>query len=94
MPWPAGGGRRRPLPKDWPARRAATLARDPTCKLRFPGCTVRSTQADHVDPDGGDGLDNLQGACGPCHAKKSSSEGNARHRLRHRPAEQHPGAIA
>jgi len=65
MPWPSGNDGGFP-----PAVRAAILRRDPTCQLRRPGCTGRSTEADHVVPrsrGGSDDVDNGRGVCGSCH---------------------------
>jgi 5-methylcytosine-specific restriction protein A len=58
----------------WQARRRVVLARDPICKLcnRAP-----STEVDHIKPKrrgGGDELENLQGACTPCHRDKTERD--------------------
>ena len=55
----------------WRQLRAQVLARDPICKLcgRAP-----STEADHKTPKaqgGQDTMENLQGACKPCHSRKT-----------------------
>ncbi len=81
-------GRRDGLPAWWPVTQRRIIRRDPTCRCPgcarcWPGpgvlekCRRPSTDADHI----GDRMDhrdiNLLGKCGPCHAKKSSDEGNA-----------------
>lgn len=51
--------------------RKQVLARDPTCTIGLPGCTVTSTVAHHLR-DAADGgaytLDNLAGACHECNS--------------------------
>jgi 5-methylcytosine-specific restriction enzyme A len=104
--WPPAGGSgwggRRFLPGDWKARRAAVLKRDPLCQLNLKGCTIRSTQADHIIPVAEGGTHevetNLQGVCKPCHDEKAKAEaarGRARWRAAQptakRSAEPHPG---
>lgn len=57
--------------------RAEVLRRWPTCHLRYDGCTVTSTQDDHVVPlsqGGTDDLANRRGACEHCHRVKSQRE--------------------
>ena len=67
---------------------AKVKARDPFCRIRLPGCTGITQQADHIVPValGGAEFDvaNGQGACRSCHGKKSSREGHfvAGHHLR------------
>ncbi|KKM20545.1 hypothetical protein LCGC14_1644350 [marine sediment metagenome] len=56
----------------WRQIRKLVLLRDSTCKLcgRAP-----STEADHKTPrsrGGADTLENLQGACKPCHSRKTA----------------------
>jgi 5-methylcytosine-specific restriction protein A len=57
----------------WYRLRYAVLQRDPICVI----CrTVPSSEADHKIPrrQGGlDTLENLQGACKPCHSRKTAS---------------------
>lgn len=52
----------------------------PYCQLRFAGCKGMTKEADHIIPisQGGAPFDprNGQGACTPCHLKKSSAEGH------------------
>lgn len=87
MPWPKGGGRRRPLPPNWNRIRIQVLARDRTCRA----CKQRpSTEVDHVVPSGPDTADNLQGLCKRCHQSKSAREGNEQ-KLFNRWGEPHPG---
>ena len=58
--------------------RKRILARDPFCRYRFAGCTVRATVADHVVriAEGGARFDlaNGQGACAHCHNVKTQRE--------------------
>lgn len=67
----------------WRSARAATLARDPICRI----CgRAASTDADHVIPAriwcarGGEfyDLSNLQGLCHECHSQKTAREVGAR----------------
>ncbi|MGI9612422.1 MAG: hypothetical protein ACR2QO_05910 [Acidimicrobiales bacterium] len=55
------------------------------CQLGYDGCTIESTQADHVvahfiatalgwDPAGIDSTDNGQGVCEHCHSLKTARE--------------------
>lgn len=78
-------------------QRAIVLRRDPVCYLHYDGCTIYSTEDDHVIPlsqGGSDHLDNRRGACHRCHRKKSQSEAaQGKQAKRHRPAEPHPGLI-
>ena len=78
MAWTSQG---RDLPPNWQAIRRRILHRDPICRV----CGERpSTQVDHVVPGDDHRDSNLQGICDPCHATKSSEEGNRAHRDRHR----------
>ena len=74
-------GQKRPDPfylsPYWKRLRAVVLARDPYC--RTPGCTRRSTHADHIVPrsqGGRDILANLRGLCASCHNRRTAM-GNA-----------------
>ena len=86
------GGRPRTTTTAHRAWAAQVLDRDNhLCRIQRPGCTWVGTTADHVTPiaEGGAEFDlaNGQAACKPCHAKKSSEEGNrARRRARVRRA--------
>jgi 5-methylcytosine-specific restriction protein A len=66
----------------WRTLRREVLERDPDCRLRFPGCTGRSTEVDHVigiDAGGSNDPANLRGVCHHCHRLKTqqeSKEGN------------------
>jgi 5-methylcytosine-specific restriction protein A len=63
----------------WRILRDEVLARDPECQIRGPGCSRVSTVADHRVPvaeGGSDLLENLQGACRPCHLRKTNVEGH------------------
>jgi len=58
----------------WQRIRRIILRRDPICKIcgRAP-----STEVDHIIPreaGGTDDPDNLQGACKPCHSRKTAQE--------------------
>ena len=76
--------------------RAAHLAAHPLCAI----CSVApATEIDHITPvsQGGDfwDLDNWQGACSPCHKRKSDRERRGR-RLpsrRYLPAEELEGEL-
>jgi hypothetical protein len=60
--------------------RAIVLKRDPWCRLRLPGCTGRSTTADHVisvAKGGTNDLGNLRGSCGNCNQLRGGAEGRA-----------------
>ena len=50
------------------------------CQLRYPGiCIGTATRCDHivaVGLGGADTDDNCQGACKPCHDRKTSAEGH------------------
>lgn len=58
----------------WRERRAEVLRRDPWCKLCH---KAQSTVAEHRIPrraGGSDGMDNLQGTCGPCASRKTAAQ--------------------
>jgi 5-methylcytosine-specific restriction protein A len=60
--------------------RQIVLRDDPTCYLHYPGCTIASTEDDHVIPvsqGGSDDLSNRRGACHHCHQIKSQREAAA-----------------
>jgi 5-methylcytosine-specific restriction protein A len=65
------------------------LREEPNCRLQLPGCTIRSTHADHIVniAEGGAELDrdNLQGLCSNCHRKKTGAEGKRAQRRRKSP---------
>ena len=55
--------------------RTQVLEDEPECRYRYPGCTVKSTVADHIVPLrlGGETVrENLAGCCRHCHAIKSA----------------------
>jgi len=57
---------------DWPKIRAQVLKEEPTCALRLPGCTVVSTDCDHIVSRSRGGTNvrsNLRGVCHSCHKK-------------------------
>jgi 5-methylcytosine-specific restriction enzyme A len=100
MSWNTSNRRSR-LPADWfTVIRPHILARDPICKLRYHGCTGKSTQVDHIRRGDDHSYTNLQGVCAHCHAIKSAREGRqaqlTRSQRRKRPQERHPrdGLIA
>lgn len=104
----AGSTRRDGLPSWWPVTVRRIIKRDPICQcggcprcdnLAGDGprrCTRPSAEVDHI-LRGDDHRDtNLRGICGPCHAYKSSQEGNeakAAKKRPTRPAEKHPGDL-
>jgi 5-methylcytosine-specific restriction endonuclease McrA len=58
--------------------RELALTREPICHWRLPGCTGRSTTADHVIPlarGGTNELVNLVGACRRCNEQRGGAEG-------------------
>jgi 5-methylcytosine-specific restriction endonuclease McrA len=69
----------------WRKARAAFLAAYPWCVTCLEeGRKVYATTVDHINriKAGGDRLnpDNFQSLCGSCHARKSASESNERHK--------------
>ncbi len=65
--------------------RLRVLAAWPECYLGLPGCTVVSTEDDHVVPlafGGSDEFDNHAGVCQPCHKRKTQGESLAGRRAR------------
>lgn len=99
--------RRDGLPSYWPRTIRRILARDPKCRCggcRRCGtmgeggpCMRTSMEVDHIVP-GDDHRDvNLRGICRPCHAVKSSQEGNAAQAERKKPTgfftEPRPGRL-
>jgi 5-methylcytosine-specific restriction protein A len=97
MAW-SDTARKLKLPRDWPSRRRAVLARDASrCQLRLPGCTVNATEVDHLRciAEGGDHQPaNLIAVCRACHlikTKEESARGRARQPRARRPPEPHPG---
>jgi 5-methylcytosine-specific restriction endonuclease McrA len=62
-------------------------------------CTGASTDVDHVVPGDDHRLHMLQGACGPCHRRKSAREGGLASgavraaKARQRPKSKHPGLV-
>jgi 5-methylcytosine-specific restriction endonuclease McrA len=60
--------------------RKLAIAREPTCHWRLPGCTGKSTTADHVVPVSRGGTSepsNLIGACRHCNELRGGAEGRA-----------------
>jgi 5-methylcytosine-specific restriction endonuclease McrA len=84
---------RRPAPDqrytgtNWRKMRARVIREEPICQLRFPGCTGRSVQVDHIvsandRPDLFLVRSNLRGLCAACHFKRSAEQARARRRGR------------
>jgi 5-methylcytosine-specific restriction protein A len=95
MPWSSSrhpGSTRRSR-----ALRAHVLRTHPTCYLRYPGCTITSTDDEHVIPLSQGGTDdpaNHRGACSNCHKIKTQAESRTARRAKHHtPPEPHPGII-
>jgi 5-methylcytosine-specific restriction endonuclease McrA len=60
--------------------RRLAIEREPECHWRLPGCTGKSTTADHLRSvaQGGDhSLANLVGSCRPCNQRRGAAEGRA-----------------
>ena len=73
--WAGAGGSRGSA---WTAIAKRVVAEEPTCHWGFPGCTERSTEADHLTPKalgGSDDPSNLVGSCASCNHKRGSSLG-------------------
>lgn len=65
--------------------RKLAIEREPQCHWKFPHCTGKSTQADHIIPvaqGGTNELSNLVGSCGRCNAWRGSSLGGAIAKIR------------
>lgn len=96
MAWDEGHRRQSRLPDDWSKRREEVLRRDNwQCRIRGPRCVVLATDVDHIERGDDHATSNLQASCRPCHADKTSVEGNERWaairaKTRH-PGEKHPG---
>lgn len=93
-----GSTRSARLPADWPQRCAAVRKRDgEVCWWCGRGGAVPGkSQVDHKQRGDDHRLENLGLIhTTPCHAQKSSAEGNAqRHRYREkRPTQKHPGLL-
>lgn len=74
--------------------REQVLVTHPTCYLRYDGCTVISTEDDHIVPlhqGGTNDLSNRAGACHHCHSIKTNREATAARPTRKRPTLKHPG---
>lgn len=96
MAW-EGSTRKAELPRDWPQRRAAIIARDGTCRWptdRGP-CGAHGTDVDHKGDKSDHSLGNLWLLCSWHHARKTAQQGNAaRTRFsRRRKPESHPGLL-
>lgn len=113
MTWDEKSPRRDGLPRWWPVTVKRILKRDPVCKCPgcikcaapMPGmslhgrCIRASHDVDHVDDRDNHKDTNLRGLCAPCHAKRSSDQGNAAKAAKAapqqfgQPAEPHPGKL-
>ena len=65
--------------------RQIALGREPVCHWKLPGCTMASTQADHVvavSQGGSNDLSNLVGSCESCNRRRGIDLGNATKRRR------------
>lgn len=85
----AGSTRRARLPKDWPARVAATRERARgLCEaaVHHPACDGLGRECDHVKRGDDHELSNLQWLSVPCHKQKTKDE----RPRRQRPARAHP----
>jgi 5-methylcytosine-specific restriction protein A len=93
MSW-ATSTRRSRLPSNWDTIRAYVLHRDDwRCQIRGPRCAGRASDVDHIERGDNHAVKNLQAACRPCHASKSSREGRAAKASPKRAPETHPGII-
>lgn len=99
MPGGWGPGQARTGTTAWKKLRLTILERDGhTCQLAYPDrCIGRATEVDHIDAvhlGGTDEVNGLRAACSPCHAKRSSEQGNAARPRERRDPEPHPGLRA
>jgi 5-methylcytosine-specific restriction endonuclease McrA len=65
---------------EYQRNRKLVIEREPICHWRFPGCTFKSTTADHLlslSKGGGNDLANLVGACNRCNERRGGAEGRA-----------------
>jgi 5-methylcytosine-specific restriction endonuclease McrA len=65
--------------------RLIAIQREPLCHWRLPGCTGKSTQADHLRPvsrGGTNDLSNLVGSCRHCNEARGRDLGNRMKRKR------------
>jgi 5-methylcytosine-specific restriction endonuclease McrA len=70
---------------EYARNRKIALEREPTCHWHLPGCTGRSTQADHVvavSRGGSNDLSNLVGSCESCNRRRGIDLGNQTRRGR------------
>ena len=77
--------------EEWRRLSAQVRREEPICWLRFQGCTVLSTTADHVipyrdRPDLALVRSNLRGACFSCNHRRGSTPVDALNLQAHRPA--------
>jgi 5-methylcytosine-specific restriction endonuclease McrA len=65
---------------EYKTNRKLAIQREPECHWRLPGCTLKSTTADHlvaVSRGGSNRLDNLVGSCRRCNEARGRDLGNA-----------------
>lgn len=65
---------------EYKTNRLRAIEREPTCHWKLPGCTLKSTTADHllsVARGGGSELANLVGSCDSCNKARGAAEGRA-----------------
>jgi 5-methylcytosine-specific restriction protein A len=97
MPWSTS--RRPGSTRQSRKERTTVLTNWPTCYLNYPGCTVHSTEDDHVTPlsqGGTNALANRRGACTHCHRIKTRQEAQTARTTknnRRRNPEPHPGTL-
>jgi len=73
--------------REWRRLRAQVLREEPACWLRLPGCTLRSTTADHIIPISAAPhlrmvRSNLRGACRSCNYRRQDTPITRLHKLR------------
>jgi 5-methylcytosine-specific restriction protein A len=84
-PWTNRPADTRYTSAEWRKERAFVIQQEPDCQLRFPGCTGRSTQVDHIlsandRPDLFLTRSNLRGVCAKCHYRRSAEQSKAKRR--------------
>jgi 5-methylcytosine-specific restriction endonuclease McrA len=70
---------------EYRTNRTLAMGREPTCHWRLPGCTLKSTTADHlvaVSRGGSNRAENLVGACENCNRRRGIDLGNQTKRRR------------
>ncbi len=77
----------RSLGRPWIRLRDQVVREEPLCRLRLPGCTVRSTTADHIvprsrRPDLEMVRTNLRGSCRSCNLRRGTGSPDRMRRIR------------